>query len=132
MGFSQGIGAAVLITLMYWDWRFRVAPNWLTIPSWIAGMILCGDLASWLSIGIFTMMIFAGFPGGDCKAVAAISVFFPLWALGPALLVSFVLTIVLMESRWYNLYQQAHRWPWLCGFGTVLTISFTCGTLLGK
>ena len=130
MGLSQVVGALILALLMYWDWRYRVAPNWLTIPAWILGMIVSGDLASWVSLGIFALMIFAGFPGGDCKAVAAISTFAPLMVLGPALLVSFGLTMILMESRWYNLYHQAHRWPWLCGFGTILTISFVCDRLL--
>jgi len=36
----------------------------------------------------------------------------------------------IMETRWYNLYQWAHRWPWLAGLGLSLTISFACGTLL--
>lgn len=115
------IAASIVVGwLALWDLIFRRAPNWLTIPLLVAGMI--ASPSHGILVGVsWIVMECAQFPSGDCKAVAAIAAWVPYAVFVPALGVTFLATILIMETRWYNLYHAAHRWPWLAGFSLSLT-----------
>lgn len=118
-------------SLAYYDVRYRIAPNWLTLPWLVAGIITGGWPSLLFSALTFGMMELAQFPGGDCKGASAIAAWVPMPVFIPAFLVTLVVTIVIMESGWYNLYQRAHQWAWLAGFSLALTVSAICAMIRG-
>lgn len=94
-----------------------------------AGIVAFGAPSLWSAVLVGGLLIIAQFPSGDVKGAAAMAAWVPGWVMAPGLIVTLIVTLLIMERRWYNLYQWAHRWPWLAGLGLSLTISFVCGTL---
>jgi len=127
------IGASVVIgTLGGYDLATRTCPNWLSLPLLSVGIVMYGAAGLWPVVIVGGLLMLAQFPAGDVKGAAAMAAWVPGWVMLPGLIVTLIVTLILMETRWYNLYQWAHRWPWLAGLGLSLTISFACGTLLVK
>jgi prepilin signal peptidase PulO-like enzyme (type II secretory pathway) len=114
-----------------WDIRYRVAPNWITLPSIAVGIIVGGKIAIMVAIITWLIMDYAQFPAGDCKGAAAMAAWVPWQTFAPAFAATFIVTLLIMETGWYNLYHVAHRWAWLAGLSLALTISAICRMLIG-
>lgn len=126
------IAAVILGTqLSAWDVLYRRAPNWITLPWLLAGIVVHWPVGLATAIVVWLIMDYAQFPAGDCKGAAALAAWVPWPVFLPAFGVTMFVTLLIMETKWYNLYHVAHRWAWLAGLGFALTISAICARLLG-
>ena len=128
----HAIGAIWVVgTLAIIDLRYRIAPNPMTLTGIVTGIAVGGLSSLSLAMIVLTVMVYAGFPGGDCKGAAAMAAWVPYSIFLPAFVITLVVTLIIMETGWYNLYQRAHRWAWLAGLSLALTISAICAMLRG-
>lgn len=123
MTFSISYAVPIVLLLAAYDLLYRRCPNWMSLPLLAIGIITGGYPAFYGAFATFLIMTIAQFPFGDVKGAAAMAAWVPFQVMVPGLFVALVVTMALMETRWYSLYQRAHRWPWLAGLAVSLTMS---------
>ncbi len=116
--FYASVFAAVLITAVYFDLRWRRIPNWLTYPAMAFGLLwhtfyagvsgllmsVCGLLIGFGSFFLF--FLFGQIGGGDVKLMAAVGAIFGVREIFPALFwttcVGAILSVILIVYYKYK------------------------------